>query len=279
MKVWTRRRDGHQFLGCQDYRRDSRGCRATEILAWRERPTERQWWNVHNPKRLAMNRVALLADLDDDMANLTPGGGRQPREPTHGPAQAARTATGPQTVPARSAKPTSSVPPAVWSDGDVLHETADADQETNVDVDYEQWERTQPPASAYVADKPSDVAFESVHGAADAEDDEEREDDEWSEEDEKEWWEAAEDSSGYCQVDEKLVDQPPRWWARARREPAMLGIRNGRQPQLDSTIASPEEPEIRDQKMGTPPRETRCSCLGSRGRSSRDRQSGRACDR
>ena len=193
MKVWTRRRDGHQFLGCQDYRRDSRGCRATEILAWRERPTERQWWNVQNPKRLAMNRVALLADLDDDMANLTLGGGRQLHEPTHGPAQATRTATGPQTVPARSAKPTCSVPPALWSDGDVLHETADADQEPNVDV--EQWERTQPPASAYVADEPSDVAFESLHGAADADDEEEREDDEWSAEDEEEWWEAAEDSS------------------------------------------------------------------------------------
>ena len=40
---------------------------------------------------------------------------------------------------------------------------------------------------------------------------------------------------GYCQVDEKLVDQLPRCWARARREPAMLGIRNGRQPQLDNT--------------------------------------------
>ena len=40
---------------------------------------------------------------------------------------------------------------------------------------------------------------------------------------------------GYCQVDEKLVDQPPRCWARSRREPAMLGIRNGRQPQLDNT--------------------------------------------
>ena len=42
--------------------------------------------------------------------------------------------------------------------------------------------------------------------------------------------------SGYCQVDEKLVDRPPRYWARASREPAMLGIRNGRQPQLDNTI-------------------------------------------
>ena len=39
----------------------------------------------------------------------------------------------------------------------------------------------------------------------------------------------------YCQVDEKLVELPPRYWARASREPAMLGIRNGRQPQLDNT--------------------------------------------
>ena len=29
---------------------------------------------------------------------------------------------------------------------------------------------------------------------------------------------------GHCQVDEKLVDRPPRYWAPARREPAMLGI-------------------------------------------------------
>ena len=40
---------------------------------------------------------------------------------------------------------------------------------------------------------------------------------------------------GHCQVDEKLVDQPPRYWARARRDPAMLGIKNSRQPQLDNT--------------------------------------------
>ena len=40
---------------------------------------------------------------------------------------------------------------------------------------------------------------------------------------------------GHCQVDEKLVDRPPRYWAPARREPAMLGIKNGRQPQLDNT--------------------------------------------
>ena len=40
----------------------------------------------------------------------------------------------------------------------------------------------------------------------------------------------------YCQVDEKLVDLPPRYWARSRREPAMPGIRNGRQPQLDNTL-------------------------------------------
>ena len=39
----------------------------------------------------------------------------------------------------------------------------------------------------------------------------------------------------HCQVDEKLVEQPPRYWAPARREPAMLGIKNGRQPQLDNT--------------------------------------------
>ena len=40
-------------------------------------------------------------------------------------------------------------------------------------------------------------------------------------------------SRRYCQVDEKLVDRPPRYWARASREPAMLGIKNGRRPQLD----------------------------------------------
>ena len=27
----------------------------------------------------------------------------------------------------------------------------------------------------------------------------------------------------YCQVDEKLVERPPRYWARVSREPAMLG--------------------------------------------------------
>ena len=187
MKVQRRRRDGHKFLGCQDYSRDSGGCRATEILAWRERPTEREWWNVQNPKRLAMNRVAQLADLDDEMVYSTPGDGRQTREPTHGRAQATRTAKGPQPVPVRGAKPT----PAVWSDSHVLHETAVADQETN--VDYKEWERNQPPASAYLADEPSDVAFQSVRGADDA--DEEREIDDWSEEDVAEFWEAAKDSS------------------------------------------------------------------------------------
>ena len=45
-------------------------------------------------------------------------------------------------------------------------------------------------------------------------------------------------SGGYCQVDEKLADRPPRYWARVRREPTMLGIRNGCQPQLDSTIGA-----------------------------------------
>ena len=49
----------------------------------------------------------------------------------------------------------------------------------------------------------------------------------------------------YCQVDEKLADRPPRYCARARREPAMLGIRNGCQPQLDST-----GPVIRQGKRG-----------------------------
>ena len=39
----------------------------------------------------------------------------------------------------------------------------------------------------------------------------------------------------HCQVDEKLVDRPLRYWAPARREPAMLGIKNGRQFQLDNT--------------------------------------------
>ncbi len=39
----------------------------------------------------------------------------------------------------------------------------------------------------------------------------------------------------HCQVGGKRVDRPPRYWARARREPAMLGIRNGRRSQLDNT--------------------------------------------
>ena len=30
---------------------------------------------------------------------------------------------------------------------------------------------------------------------------------------------AIETCRGHCQVDEKLVDQPPRYWAPARREP------------------------------------------------------------
>ena len=42
---------------------------------------------------------------------------------------------------------------------------------------------------------------------------------------------------GHCQVNEKLVDRPPRCWGPARREPAMLGIKNGRQPQLDNTVS------------------------------------------
>ena len=48
---------------------------------------------------------------------------------------------------------------------------------------------------------------------------------------------------GYCQVDEKLVDQPPRCWARARREPAMLGIRNGRSLNLTIPTCSPRRGE------------------------------------
>ena len=43
------------------------------------------------------------------------------------------------------------------------------------------------------------------------------------------------DMDWHCQVDEKLVDRSPRYWAQARRDPAMLGIRNGRQAQLDNT--------------------------------------------
>ena len=39
----------------------------------------------------------------------------------------------------------------------------------------------------------------------------------------------------YCQVDEKLVERLPRYWARASREPVILGIKNGRRPQLDNT--------------------------------------------
>ena len=40
----------------------------------------------------------------------------------------------------------------------------------------------------------------------------------------------------YCHIDEKLADRPQRYWARARCEPAMLSIRNGRQPQLDLEV-------------------------------------------
>ena len=50
------------------------------------------------------------------------------------------------------------------------------------------------------------------------------------------WWrEQIAYWTGYCQVDEKLVDRPPRYWARASREPAMLGIKSGRRSQLDNT--------------------------------------------
>ena len=43
-------------------------------------------------------------------------------------------------------------------------------------------------------------------------------------------------TSWHCQVVEQLVDRPPRCWAPTRREPAMLGIKNGRQLQLDNTV-------------------------------------------
>ena len=42
----------------------------------------------------------------------------------------------------------------------------------------------------------------------------------------------------YGSVDATLVDRPPRSWARASREPAMLGTNNGRRPQLDTTVRS-----------------------------------------
>ena len=45
-------------------------------------------------------------------------------------------------------------------------------------------------------------------------------------------------AEGHCQVDENHVDRPPRYWALARREPTMLGIKNSRQPQLDNTLPS-----------------------------------------
>ena len=43
---------------------------------------------------------------------------------------------------------------------------------------------------------------------------------------------------------QKRVDLPPRYWARARREPAMLGIRNGCQPRLDNTSSRPFGPSV-----------------------------------
>ena len=42
----------------------------------------------------------------------------------------------------------------------------------------------------------------------------------------------------YGSVDATLVDRPPRGWARASREPAMLGPNNGRRPQRDTTVRS-----------------------------------------
>ena len=46
----------------------------------------------------------------------------------------------------------------------------------------------------------------------------------------------ADAPDGHCQVDEKVIDRPPIYWAPARCKPAMQGIRNGRQPQLDNTF-------------------------------------------
>ena len=43
---------------------------------------------------------------------------------------------------------------------------------------------------------------------------------------------------GTVKVNEKLVERPPRCWAPVRREPAMLGISNGRQPQFDNTLGA-----------------------------------------
>ena len=51
-------------------------------------------------------------------------------------------------------------------------------------------------------------------------------------------WPKGPFSACHSQVDAKLVDRPPRGWARASREPAMLGTNNGRRPQLDKTVRS-----------------------------------------
>ena len=59
---------------------------------------------------------------------------------------------------------------------------------------------------------------------------------------------------GHCQVDEKLVDRPPRYWAPARRERAMLGIRNSRQPQLDNTPRISRRPRLPARPVAGHPR-------------------------
>ena len=51
-------------------------------------------------------------------------------------------------------------------------------------------------------------------------------------------WPKGPFSACHSQVDATLVDRPPRGWARASREPAMLGTNNGRRPQLDTTVRS-----------------------------------------
>ena len=68
---------------------------------------------------------------------------------------------------------------------------------------------------------------------------------------------------GYCQVDAKLVDRPPRYCARVRREPAMLGIRNGCQPQLDNTFTWPSQPRSSADPAACEPSSLRIFCSSS----------------
>ena len=84
-------------------------------------------------------------------------------------------------------------------------------------------------------------------------------------------------AAGYCQVNEKLVDRPPRYWARASREPAMLGIKNGRRPQLDNTVCPDgHRPVVRDTpvKRLTDAHDPERGCVGFTETSPLVRQSG-----